>query len=147
MTKPRATSLVRVSPPKSAINVTPLVDVVLVLLIIFMVVMPLLEKEIALRIPDTSEVETPSEVPDAQLVVRVESDGTFTIDGERTAPERYVEALRARLTGRAPGQRVVFVGAASEAPYPRLVEALEGAQQAGAATLAMAPPEEAAAPR
>ncbi|MFY0573699.1 biopolymer transporter ExbD [Cystobacter fuscus] len=44
------------TPPNSEINVTPLVDVVLVLLIIFMVLTPLLEKDIEVRIPETEEV-------------------------------------------------------------------------------------------
>ena len=140
MTRPRSTAIVRpASQLKTSINVTPLVDVVLVLLIIFMVVMPLLEKQFALRIPETDQVETPSEVPETQIVVRVERDGALTIDGEATTADGYVQALKQRLEPRAADARVVFVSAANEAPYPRLVQALEGAQQAGASTLAMAP--------
>jgi len=150
VTRPRSTAVVRPATNlKTSINVTPLVDVVLVLLIIFMVVMPLLEKQFAVHIPETDEVEMPSEVPETQVVVRVERDGAFTINGEATTAEGYVQALKERLEPRAADARVVFVSAENEAPYPRLVQALEGAQQAGAATLAMAPepsPEAAATP-
>src|ERR1035438_487323 len=53
--------------PTSDINVTPLVDVVLVLLIIFMVVTPLLEKDIEVRIPNTEEIPEEIEAPPDQI--------------------------------------------------------------------------------
>jgi biopolymer transport protein ExbD len=136
--KPRKTTLVRpAGVAKSDINVTPLVDVVLVLLIIFMVVTPLLEKDLGVRIPSTEQVETSSEVPPDQIVVRVESTGAFKINGELTPPEAYVGALKTRLDPRSPIDRVVFVTPDDEASYKKLVEALEGARRAGAETLGM----------
>jgi biopolymer transport protein ExbD len=145
----RKAVLVRpMSAPRSAINVTPLVDVVLVLLIIFMVVMPLVEKDLAVLIPATEEVETTSEVPPDQIVVRVEGDGTFKINGELTPPELYVESLKKRLDPRPPVDRVVFVTPEDEASYKNLVLALEGARLAGAETIGMTaePPPPAAPP-
>ena len=65
----RKTSVQPVGRPQSDINVTPLVDVVLVLLIIFMVVTPLLEKDIMVRVPDHEQVELEVELPPEQLVV------------------------------------------------------------------------------
>jgi biopolymer transport protein ExbD/biopolymer transport protein TolR len=135
---PRKLALVRpVSRPQSAINVTPLVDVVLVLLIIFMVVMPLAEKDLAVRIPANEQVQTLDEVPTDQLVVRVEGSGRFRINGEITADDAYVEALAKKLQPRAEPDRVVFVSPEDEAPYPRLVRAFEGARRAGATALGM----------
>jgi len=122
---------------KSEINVTPLVDVVLVLLIIFMVVTPLLEKDLAVRIPTLEKVETTVDVPPEQIVVRVETSGVLEINGQETAPSEYVAALAKRLTPRASVDRVVFVTPEDEAPYRKLVEALDGARQAGAETLGM----------
>jgi biopolymer transport protein ExbD len=145
----RKTTLVRpVSPPKNAINVTPLVDVVLVLLIIFMVVMPLAEKDLAVRIPTSEQVETTSSVPPDQIVVRVDKSGAFTINGEATRPEDYVQALKKRLDPRPATDRIVFVTPEDEAAYKKLVEALEGARKAGAETLGMSdePPPAAALP-
>ncbi len=69
--------------PNSSINITPLVDVVLVLLIIFMVVTPLLEKDISVRVPKTEQVEEKTEVPPDQLVVRIEQNGDLTINNEK----------------------------------------------------------------
>ena len=61
--------------PNSDINVTPLVDVVLVLLIIFMVVTPLLEKDIEVRVPDDTEQDVQPEDPQDQLVVSIDESG------------------------------------------------------------------------
>ncbi len=60
------------SSPNSEINITPLVDVVLVLLIIFMVVTPLLEKDIEVRVPDSEQVEEMSEKDIAKEIKRLE---------------------------------------------------------------------------
>ena len=68
------------APPNSDINITPLVDVVLVLLIIFMVVTPLLEKDIGVRVPATEQVEEKAEVPPDQLVVHIDSAGELSIN-------------------------------------------------------------------
>src|SRR4029079_3699240 len=61
--------------PNSDINVTPLVDVVLVLLIIFMVVTPLLEKDIQVRVPDDTQQETEDLDLQDQLVVSIDETG------------------------------------------------------------------------
>src|SRR5690242_21176130 len=81
----------------SEINVTPLVDVVLVLLIIFMVVTPLLEKDIAVSVPNTEKVETTDEVPPDQLVVKLLSNGDVTINGDKIEMAGYVERLESTL--------------------------------------------------
>jgi biopolymer transport protein ExbD len=134
--------------PNSEINVTPLVDVVLVLLIIFMVVTPLLEKEIDVRVPTTEKVAEPSEVPPDQLVVRVTKDGELSINDDSVPAADYVTTLRQKLEKRRSGDRVVFVVADDEARYGVLVSALDGARVAGAETLGMMtqPPETAAEP-
>jgi len=133
----KTTLLLPARGPKSAINVTPLVDVVLVLLIIFMVVMPQIEKDLAVRIPASEQVETSTEVPPDQILVHVDRSGGFQINGEPTPPESYVESLKRRLDPRPVQERVVFVLAEDDAVYKKLVEALEGARRAGAETLGM----------
>jgi biopolymer transport protein ExbD len=122
---------------KSAINVTPLVDVVLVLLIIFMVVMPLLERQLAVRIPAEEQAQTEDDQPPDQIVVRLERSGDLRINGQLVAASDYVKTLAARLAVRTPADRIVFVTPDDEAQYKKLVEALDGARAAGAQTLGM----------
>lgn len=122
---------------QSSINVTPLVDVVLVLLIIFMVVMPLKEKDFGVRIPTQEQVEIPSEVPPDQIIVDITKNGDFMLNGMVIPRDSYVPALQTRLSNAA--QRIVFVSPHAEAAYPNLIEAFEGARAAGAETLAMLP--------
>jgi biopolymer transport protein ExbD len=123
--------------PNSDINVTPLVDVVLVLLIIFMVVTPLLEKDIDVRVPATEQVETQQEVPPEQIVVGLDADGALSINTEKIEPQEYVNRLKRILAARAPGDKLVFFMPEDKANYAKLVTALDGAKQAGAETLGM----------
>ena len=116
---------------------TPLVDVVLVLLIIFMVVMPLLERQLAVRIPAEEQAQTEDDEPPDQIVVRVERSGELRINGQLVAAADYVKTLAARLAPRTPADRIVFVTPEDDAQYKKLVEALDGARAAGAQTLGM----------
>ena len=129
--------VVRVSSaPNSEINVTPLVDVVLVLLIIFMVVTPLLEKDIKVALPNTEKVEDVKDVPPDQIIVRIAGSGDIEINNVATPLEGYVDRLKERLAARA--DKTVFVVADDEANYGRVVAVLDGAKAAGAAMLGMA---------
>ena len=124
------------SAPNGEINVTPLVDVVLVLLIIFMVVTPLLEKDIQISLPTTEKMEEVRDLPPDQLIVKIAPDGKLEINGNAVEPDAYVATLRDRLNSRA--DKTVFVLADDQANYARLVLALDGAKAAGATTLGMA---------
>ena len=121
----------------SEINVTPLVDVVLVLLIIFMVVTPLLEKDIEVRVPDSEDIQELTEVPPDQLVVSLDAAGNLKINADVIAASEYVERLRRIVAGRPRGERLVFFLADDQTNYARLVTALDGARAAGAETLGM----------
>jgi biopolymer transport protein ExbD len=130
-------SVKKSSSANADINVTPLVDVVLVLLIIFMVVTPLLEKDILVRVPQAEQVEQQKEVPKDQLVVRISEQGELKINTETVAWDKYVDRLRVILAPRAPSDKVVFVVAEDKLNYGKLVAALDGAKQAGAEALGM----------
>ncbi|MCP3163094.1 ExbD/TolR family protein [Myxococcus qinghaiensis] len=127
------------TPPNSEINVTPLVDVVLVLLIIFMVVTPLLEKDILVRVPDTEvENEPPPENNDQQLVVLLDKDGGYSINTEKVPTSDYVPRLKRMLAAKKADEKVVFFMADDATNYGRLILAMDGAKGAGAKVLAMA---------
>jgi biopolymer transport protein ExbD/biopolymer transport protein TolR len=124
---------------KADINITPMVDVVLVLLIIFMVVTPLLEKDIEVKVPDSEKVEEPQDVPDDQLVVSISQAGEIKINQDTMSDQAmYVEKLTRMLAAKPRGDKLVFFTADDQANYAKLVAALDGARQAGAETLGMA---------
>lgn len=121
------------------INITPMVDVVLVLLIIFMVVTPLLEKDIEVKVPESEQVEEQEQLPEDQLVVTVTEAGELKVNLEVMASqEAYVEKLARILAAKPKGERTVFFTGDAQAKYPKMVAALDGARQAGAETLGMA---------
>jgi biopolymer transport protein ExbD len=132
--------------PNSEINITPLVDVVLVLLIIFMVVTPLLEKDIEVRVPDKQEELDESQIPPDQLVVSIAKDGQLSINADKVSAEEYVERLSRAVAAKAKGERLVFFTADDETNYGKLVGALDGARVAGAEILGMATEKMEAAP-
>jgi biopolymer transport protein ExbD len=121
----------------SDINVTPLVDVVLVLLIIFMVVTPLLEKDIQIRVPDTEQTELNQVVDANQLIVTLSKDNEISINFEKIPDADYVMRLKRMIYAKAPGDRLVFFMPDEKANYGKLVAALDGARQAGAEILGM----------
>jgi len=138
----RRSSRVRMLEPARAvdprINVTPLVDVVLVLLIIFMVLTPLVDAELPVELASARRTVVAAEVAPTQIVVSLAGADALTIDGTPVASAGYVDALRALLATRTADARTVFVIASDDARYPRVVAALEGAARAGAARVALA---------
>jgi biopolymer transport protein TolR len=120
------------------INVTPLVDVVLVLLIIFMVVTPLLEKDIAVKTPSTEKVEVQTEVPPDQIIVYIDSRGELRLNTENIAAGQLVDKLKPLLEVKQPADRIVFVVADDKLNYAKFITVLDGTKEAGAKTLGFA---------
>ena len=120
----------------SDINVTPLVDVVLVLLIIFMVVTPLLEKNIGVRTPTTEKVEEVQEVPPDQVVVYLDAKGGLRINSTVLSQAEFVGKMKDMLAVRA--DKTVYVVAEDKVSYARFVSILDGSREAGATTLGFA---------
>lgn len=119
--------------PQGDINVTPLVDVVLVLLIIFMVVTPALQMGLDVEIPPKVEVEATVDPPqEEQLVVRVSSDAFFLNRDRLPSLEALRDALSPVLSARESEERVVFFDAADEIAFARAVAAIDIARAAGA---------------
>lgn len=123
--------------PNSDINVTPLVDVVLVLLIIFMVVTPLMEKDIQVQVPQTEEVDTTNDVPPDQLVVNVDAKGEISINNKPVAAEAFEEEMKKILNGHKQGDKIAFFQADDDANYGTLVSVMDKTKLAGAEVLGM----------
>ena len=120
------------------INVTPLVDVVLVLLIIFMVLTPLLEKDISVRTPSTEKVDVATDVPPDQLIVYVNAEGGLRLNTQTIEKSELVPKLKPLLEGKKEEDRVVFVVADDKCNYAKFVSVLDGTKEAGAKTLGIA---------
>jgi len=119
---------------KSDINVTPLIDVVLVLLIIFMVLTPSMMKHLTAAVPKKSEDTTP-QVSETVIVVEYTANRELSVNAEPVSPEMLPEKLGERL--RAARQKVVFFKADDEAPYGEVIHIMDLARGAGAQTLAV----------
>lgn len=119
-------------------NVTPLVDVVLVLLIIFMVVTPLLTKTFWVHTPKQEKKEVEKQEleqdPDPPLVMRVAADRTVTVNGVTVPFEDLVERLKRMFAAR--DDHVLFFDADDAAPYGMAMEVLDRAREGGAVTIA-----------
>jgi biopolymer transport protein TolR len=118
------------------INVTPLIDVVLVLLIIFMVITPIMIYEMAVNLPDKTETVQRDNLPKDQLLVAACEDGTIALNRTVLSLEEVRDTLRTRL--RAKAKKTVFVDAHPDAAYERVVQLLDTARDAGADRLGMA---------
>ena len=82
------------TPIKSAINITPLVDVVLVLLIIFMVMAPQMRKGPDVNLPNTTKPNSQGDER-GRILVSIDESGGLWINDQSVAPEHFDEALRA----------------------------------------------------
>ncbi|HXO30619.1 MAG TPA: biopolymer transporter ExbD [Thermoanaerobaculia bacterium] len=117
---------------RSDINITPLVDVVLVLLIIFMVAVPLLQMGYAVQVPPKVTTATPQ--PDAdQIMVRLDEQGHAFINKTPVELAQFQGVLRTALTGRQ--SKVVFFAADGELPYDKVATFMDLTRDAGAQNL------------
>ena len=119
-------------------NVTPLVDVVLVLLIIFMVITPLLTKKFWIHTPKQEKQEVEKQEltndPTPPLVLRVGADHSITVNGATVAVDELAGRLRRMFAARE--DHILFFDAANEAAYGFAVEVLDQARAGGAVTIA-----------
>jgi biopolymer transport protein ExbD len=123
--------------PRPNMNVTPLVDVVLVLLIIFMVVTPLMAKQFWIHLPNKVEKEPPHDTPDKDqpIVVSLTRTGEIRINRDVVPKNEFAAKLHRVLAARE--QRTVFFDADDDAEFGNAMEALDFARAGGAATIAV----------
>lgn len=116
-----------------AMNVTPLVDVVLVLLIIFMVITPLLSKQFYVHLP--KEEKAPAQPGGVHpVVLRIAQDGALALNGTPVELDGLSEKLKRVFAAR--NDHVLFFEAADEAPYGLSMQAIDKAREGGAVTIA-----------
>jgi biopolymer transport protein ExbD len=119
--------------PQGEINVTPLIDIVLVLLIIFMVMTPVMLKEIIAKVPQKQMENVPQPPGESPIIVELNAQDVLTLNSEPIAPETLGEKVAERL--RHDRQKVVFFRIDDEANYGRAVRVMDICMGAGAKTL------------
>jgi biopolymer transport protein TolR len=121
----------------SEINVTPLVDVMLVLLIVFMVTAPLIQQGVEVNLPDTRAATV--EDPEEKLVLSVKADKTIYLGtGEKPARIALEELeVKLRANPRVQKDHEVYLMADRSLPYGYIVEVMAAAQRAGVKNLGM----------
>src|SRR6185436_1357488 len=107
---------------KSDINVTPLVDVMLVLLIIMMIVAPLVQKGVDVRMPIASNTTDHPETSD-QTVLAVTKDGRIWINGGPVSDSEVKDRLETAFEGKK--EKIVLIKADSDAEYGRVMKVMD----------------------
>jgi biopolymer transport protein ExbD len=117
---------------QSDINVTPLVDVVLVLLIIFMVVTPLLQVNLEAEIPKPSEEPPPPPDPNdpIQIVISVKNDGTY-LNLDKVDDAQLVAQLTTMMKSRKKEDKIAFVSGEDGLAFGKIVHVMDMARGAG----------------
>lgn len=110
----------------SDINITPLVDVVLVLLVIFMITAPVLQSGIEVAVPKTKTVK---QITEQRTVVTIDSQQRVFLDDKPVNVNELPSMLQ--RSGKDPGHRVIYVRADQRVPFGAFASVMDAVKQAG----------------
>jgi biopolymer transport protein ExbD len=118
------------------INVTPMADIMIVLLIIFMVITPMLQKGVDVRLPVASNT---ADRKDEQktITVAIKRDATTYLNGIVVTRPQMVPQVKERLEEAPEGSKIVFLKADSELPYSEVMKVMDDLREAGVEEIAL----------
>ena len=122
--------------PSWQINMTPMIDVLLVLLIIFMVIQPTLQKGVEVQVPPVEERASQEASPD-QITLEINAGPTYLINGIPIAAGELSPRIRSIYVDRP--RKVLFVKGASDILYGDVVRAVDAARGAGIEVVGLVP--------
>jgi biopolymer transport protein TolR len=119
------------------INVTPMIDVLLVLLIVFMMAVPMLRKAIDVQLPDPTPQPTANSTPPDQIVLQVLPGGVFKVNSQQV-PEPQLATFLKDLYDPRP-DKIIFVKGDPTVKYQEVIHAMDVARGAGVKVIGIPP--------
>ena len=122
------------------LNVTPLIDVLLVLLVIFMITQPMLRKVLDIQVPVEADARTVDQ--SLNIVLEIKADGSLAINTQPVTREGLSAKLHEIFDVRA--DKLLFIRADNNRRFSEVIQAIDVARGAGVKVFGLAPPEAAA---
>jgi biopolymer transport protein TolR len=119
------------------INVTPMIDVLLVLLIIFMAVLPSMRKTIDIQLPDPNPTVAPANAKSDQIVLEVKPGNVFSINSEVVPRENLAARIKSIYDGRP--EKIIFVKGSPGVKYADVIFAMDVSRGGGVKVIGIPP--------
>jgi biopolymer transport protein TolR len=123
--------------PMADINVTPMADIMIVLLIIFMVITPLLQRGVDVKLPQAANTKERKDEPKS-IVVAVKKDKTIYLGTQRLDDQSQLQPLiKERLQDLPEGSRMIYLKADDALPYSEVMKVMDLVREAGVEEVAL----------